>query len=130
MTDEIQDKEKALASAASLLGKRGGLARAAALTPERRREIAIMGGKASKGDIEQKREAGKIGGRACAESLTADQRRTRAIRAVQARQAREAAMTPEQREELKERRRERARFALLAREAKRKTATKKPGEEP
>ena len=130
MTDKETDKEKALASAASLLGKRGGHARAAALTPERRREIAIMGGKASKGDIEQKREAGKRGGRACAESMTAEQRRNRALRAVQARQAREATMTPEQRKELKERRRERASLALQAREEKRKAATIKSGEEP
>jgi len=111
MINDKLDEEKEIASAASILGKRGGRARAAALTPERRREIAAMGGKASKGDIEQKRAAGRIGGRALAASMTPEQRRERAIRAVQARQAREAAMSPEQRQARTEQRRERARLA-------------------
>jgi len=74
-------------------------------------------------------ETGKIGGSACAASMTPEQRRERAMRGFQARQAREEAMTPRQREVLKEQRRERARLALQAREAKRKAAKIIPGEE-
>ena len=81
-----------------------------------------MGGQASKADVEKKREAGKIGGRARAEAMPPERRREMAIRAVQARQAKEEAMTPEQRQELKEQRQARARLAVKAREAKRKAA--------
>ena len=120
MADDTSEKE--LAAAASIMGRRGGKARAAALSPDRRREIATIASHAAKANIEQKREAGKKGGSAAAALLTPEQRRERAIRAVQARQAREAAMTPEQRQELLEKRRARAQCALQAREAKRMAA--------
>ena len=39
-TGEIEDEREELASAAAQLGRKGGKARAAAMTPERRKEIA------------------------------------------------------------------------------------------
>lgn len=39
-TGEIEDEKEELTSAAAQLGRKGGKARAAAMTPERRKEIA------------------------------------------------------------------------------------------
>ena len=81
----ITKDEKKLA--ARILGSLGGHARAKALTPERRREIAAIAGAASKPDIEQKRRAGKLGGAARKAALTPERAREIAIKAVQAREA-------------------------------------------
>jgi hypothetical protein len=39
-TGEVEDEKEELTSAAAQLGRKGGKARAAAMTPERRKEIA------------------------------------------------------------------------------------------
>ena len=39
-TGEVEDEREALSSAAAEMGRKGGKARAEAMTPERRREIA------------------------------------------------------------------------------------------